>query len=114
MSTTGCPCCGSVLHADRVHAQLEGSIVFGLGLALYGKITAADGAIEQSNFHDYPVLRITETPRRLETFVVDSDAPPGGVGEPGVPPVAPALANAVFAASGRRLRTLPLLAGLRS
>ncbi len=106
--------CGTVLNADRVHAQLEGSIVFGLGLALHGEISAAGGAIVQSNFDDYRILRITETPRTLETYIVDSAAPPGGVGEPGVPPVAPALANAVFAAGGRRLRELPLLGALRA
>jgi isoquinoline 1-oxidoreductase beta subunit len=106
--------CGTVLHCDRVHAQLEGSLIFGLGLALHGEITASNGVIEQSNFHDYEVLRIHEAPRKLETFIVDSAAPPAGVGEPGVPPVAPALANASFAASGRRLRELPLLKALRA
>jgi isoquinoline 1-oxidoreductase beta subunit len=106
--------CGTVLHCDRVHAQLEGSLIFGLGLALHGEITASNGVIEQSNFHDYEVLRIHEAPRKLETFIVDSAAPPAGVGEPGVPPVAPALANAIFAASGRRLRELPLLKALRA
>ena len=106
--------CGTVLNADRVHAQLEGSVIFGLGLALRSEITAATGAITQSNFHDYEILRITETPRALETYIVESAAPPGGVGEPGVPPVAPALANAIYAASGRRLRELPLLKALRT
>jgi isoquinoline 1-oxidoreductase beta subunit len=106
--------CGTVLNSDRVHAQLEGSVVFGLGLALRSEITAAAGAITQSNFDDYEILRITETPRTLETYIVGSAAPPGGVGEPGVPPVAPALANAIFAASGRRLRELPLLKAMRT
>lgn len=99
---------GTVVNPDRVRAQMEGSVVFGLSLALQGEITAKGGAIEQSNFHDYPVQRIYETPRILNVEVVPSEAPPGGAGEPGVPPIAPALANAIFAACGQRLRDLPL------
>ncbi len=104
--------CGTVVNPDRVRAQMEGSVIFGLGAALHGEITAREGAIRQSNFHDYKILRIDETPRVIGTWLVESNAPPAGVGEPGVPPVAPALANAIHAASGRRVRELPLLAAL--
>ena len=83
-------------------------VVFGLSLALQGEITARNGRIVERNFHEYPVQRINDTPRELNVEIVDSTAPPGGAGEPGVPPIAPALANAVFAATGKRLRDLPL------
>ena len=86
------------------------SVIFGLSAALDGRITAKGGAIEQSNFHDYPILRIDEAPRAIHVHLVESEAPPAGVGEPGVPPVAPALANAIFAATGERRRELPLRA----
>lgn len=99
---------GQVVNLDRVRAQMEGSVVFGLSLALRGEITAREGRIEQSNFHDYPVLRIYEAPREINVEIVASEAPAGGAGEPGVPPVAPALANAIFKACGQRLRDLPL------
>ena len=78
------------------------------GTVLHGKITAKGGAIEQSNFHDYPLVRMNETPRNIHVHLVESEAPPAGVGEPGVPPVAPAVANAIFAATGERRRELPL------
>ena len=99
---------GQVVNLDRVRAQMEGSVVFGLSLALRGEITAREGRIEQSTFHDYPVLRIYEAPREINVEIVASEAPAGGAGEPGVPPVAPALANAIFKACGQRLRDLPL------
>lgn len=99
--------CGFVLNPDIVKAQMESSIVFGLSAALKGKITFAKGQVEQSNFHDYEVLRMNEMPK-IEVHIVGSSQTPAGVGEPGVPPVAPALANAVFAATGKRLRALPL------
>jgi isoquinoline 1-oxidoreductase beta subunit len=109
--------CGRVIHPDSVIAQMEGSIVFGLSATLYGEITVDHGRVQQSNFHDYPLLRMPQTPV-IETHILDSgareplgaanEAPVGGVGEPGVPPVAPAVANAVFAATGQRLRSLPL------
>lgn len=86
---------------------MEGGIIFGMTAALYGKVTLEDGAVVQSNFHDYPLLRMNETPE-IEVYIVQSDAAPTGVGEPGVPPIAPALANAIFAATGKRLRELPL------
>jgi len=102
---------GHVVHADTIVAQMEGCIVQGLGAALSGEITVSDGRVDQSNFHDYPLLRIHETPR-IETHLMPSGerwgARWGGVGETGLPPLAPALVNAVFAATGQRIRTLPL------
>jgi isoquinoline 1-oxidoreductase beta subunit len=99
--------CGIVINPDTIAAQMEGSIVYGLTCALKGEITIAQGGVVQDNFNDYPMLRLTETPR-VETYTVPSTAAPGGVGEPGVPPIAAAVANAVFAATGKRLRKLPL------
>jgi isoquinoline 1-oxidoreductase beta subunit len=99
--------CGTVVNPDAVEAQLEGAIVFGLSAALHGEITVRGGAVEQSGFEDYPILRMREIPE-IETHLVPSRARPGGVGEPGVPPVAPAVANALAAATGRRIRCLPL------
>jgi isoquinoline 1-oxidoreductase beta subunit len=104
---------GRVANADRVHSQLEGAVVFGLSLALYGKITAKGGAIEQSNFHDYPLVRIFEAPR-THIEIVKSDAPHAGAGEPGVPPIAPALGNAIFALTGKRLREMPFAPALKA
>jgi isoquinoline 1-oxidoreductase beta subunit len=91
-----------------VRAQLEGAFLFGMTSALHGAITVKRGAVEQSNFHDYPLTRIGEAPRSIHVDLVPSDGPPGGVGEPGVPPVAPAIMNAIFALTGQRIRTLPL------
>jgi len=99
---------GLALHPDRVRAQMEGAVAFGISLARFGAITAKDGAIEQSNFHDYPIARFAENAREIHVHLVDSDAPSAGAGETGVPPVAPALANALFAATGERIRDLPL------
>jgi isoquinoline 1-oxidoreductase beta subunit len=99
--------CGLIVNRDRVRAQLEGAVVFGLSLALYGDITMKEGRVEQSNFHDYPILRIDELPE-IHVHMVESDEHPTGVGEPGVPPVAPAVVNAVFAATGKRIRELPI------
>lgn len=101
--------CGPVVSPDGVRAQVEGAINFGLGAALHGKITFADGRVEQTNFDSYPVLMLAEAPT-IEVIIVPSDAPMGGVGEPGTPPIAPAVANAIFAASGQRLRSLPFVA----
>lgn len=101
---------GLVVNPDRARAQMEGAVVFGMSLALHGSITMKNGAVEQTNFRDYRLVRIAEAPRATHVELVDSDAPPGGIGEPGVPPVAPALANAVFALTGKRVRTLPILA----
>jgi len=91
-----------------VKSQFEGASVFGASIALMGEITAANGSIQQSNFHDYPVARMNEAPVETRVHLIDSDAPPAGVGEPGVPPMLPAICNAVFAATGKRIRDLPL------
>jgi len=104
--------CGVVVNPDVVRAQMEGGIGFGLSTALHGALTLKDGQVEQSNFHDYAVLRINEMPA-IEVHTVASTAKPTGVGEPGVPPVAPAVANALYAATGQRIRTLPFAAQLK-
>ena len=98
--------CGLVVNPDIVRDQLQGGIGFGLSAALLGAITIKDGAVEQGNFDDYPVLRINQMPA-VEVHIVPSVAPPTGIGEPGVPPIAPAVGNALFAATGKRLRTQP-------
>jgi isoquinoline 1-oxidoreductase beta subunit len=99
--------CGTYVNADRVRAQQEGAVIFGLSLARDSEVTAAGGRIVQGNFNDYRVLRIGQTPD-TRVHLVPSEAPPSGVGEPGVPPIAPAVANALFAATGKRFRELPL------
>ena len=99
--------CGVAINTDLIIAQMESSIVFGLSSALLGEITLAKGVVEQSNFDDYPVLRMHQTPK-IEVVIVPSLDKPGGVGEPGVAGVAPALANAIFAATGVPVRSLPL------
>jgi isoquinoline 1-oxidoreductase beta subunit len=99
--------CGIAVNPDNVRAQMEGGIGFGLSAALFGAITLKDGVVEQSNYHDYRILRIDEMPR-VEVHIVPSMAAPTGVGEPGVPPIAPAVANAIANATGKRLRSLPL------
>ncbi|RKH96708.1 molybdopterin cofactor-binding domain-containing protein [Corallococcus sp. AB038B] len=100
---------GTIVNMERVRAQMEGAVVFGLSLGLYGAITMKDGAVVESNFRDYRLARIAETPKRIHVDIIPSDGRPGGIGEPGVPPVAPALANAVFALTGTRVRELPLV-----
>lgn len=100
--------CGTIINADRVKAQLEGAFLFGQSLLYGGQITMKRGAVQQTNFRDYPIVRMPAAPRRIHTEIIHSDAPPGGVGEPGLPPVAPAIANAIFALTGKRLRTLPI------
>lgn len=103
--------CGAVVNPDRVRAQLEGAVVFGVSLATVGEISFKAGRVEQSNFHDYEVTRIDAAPREIRTHLVGRtgyDKPLGGVGEPGLPPVAPALTNAIFAATGKRIRALPI------
>lgn len=99
---------GRVIHPERVRAQFEGAAVFGASLALMGEITAADGRIRQSNFDDYPVARIHEAPYETHVHIVPSEGLPTGVGEPGVPPIAPAICNALFAITGTRIRQLPI------
>ncbi len=102
-----CIDCGMVANLDAVNNQMEGAGMFGLSLAFFGEITAKDGKIEQSNFHDYQLLRMKDAPH-IDVEVVTSDEPSTGVGEPAVPPLAPALLNAIFAATGKRIRELPL------
>ena len=99
---------GTVVSPDNVRNQFEGAAVFGTSLALFGEITATNGVIDQSNFDNYQIARMNRAPRHVDVHIVKSDVPPAGVGEPGVPPFAPALCNAVFAATGKRVRELPL------
>ncbi len=99
--------CGEAINPGQVEAQMTGSVIDALGPALRCQVTLRDGRAEQSNFDAYPILRIDETPE-IDVEIVNTGAPIGGVGEPGVPPVAPAVANAIFAATGRRMRRLPL------
>jgi isoquinoline 1-oxidoreductase beta subunit len=99
--------CGFAVNPNVIRQQVESAIVYGLSAALHGEVTIEDGRVVQSNFHDYPALRIDECPV-IETAIIDSIEHPEGVGEPGLPPIAPAVANAVFAATGQRLRALPL------
>ncbi|HEV2396401.1 MAG TPA: molybdopterin cofactor-binding domain-containing protein, partial [Candidatus Sulfotelmatobacter sp.] len=99
---------GTVANPEMVHQQFEGAAVFGTSLARTGAITATNGAIDQSNFSDYPVARMNDAPVHVDVQVVASTAPPAGVGEPGVPPMAPAICNAIYAATGKRVRELPL------
>jgi len=99
--------CGQTVNPSIVEAQMESSIVYGLSATLRGEITIEKGAVVQSNFHEFEVLRMDEMPE-IEVHNINSTAPPGGVGEPGLPPIAPAVANAVFAATGIRVRKLPI------
>ena len=98
--------CGLVVNPLTVSAQVESAVAYGLSAALYGKITLKDGVVEQSNFHDYPVLRLTEMPK-MDVHTLPGGTSPTGVGEPGLPPIAPAVSNAVFALTGKRLREMP-------
>ncbi len=102
--------CGYCVHPERVRSQLEGAAVMGLTLAKYGEISLKNGAVEQSNFNDYQLVRIDESPKETRVHIIEHgiDVPPSGVGEPGVPPFAPALCNAIFAATGKRIRQLPI------
>ena len=99
---------GTVVAPDNVRNQFEGAAVFATSLALFSEITATNGTIDQGNFNQYQLARMNTAPRQIDVHIVNSDAPPAGVGEPGVPPFAPALCNAVFAATGKRVRELPL------
>jgi isoquinoline 1-oxidoreductase beta subunit len=99
--------CGKYVNPEIIRAQIESGIVFGLSAALHGAITLRDGKVEQSNFHDYPLLRLAEMPE-VEVHIVESQEKSGGIGEPGVPPIAPAVANAVFTLTGKRIRELPM------
>ena len=100
--------CGFAVHPERVRSQAEGAVIMGLSNAITSELSFKNGRVVQSNYHDYPVLRMNAAPRELHVHLAPSGGPPGGVGEPGVPPVAPALANAVFAATGKRIRSLPI------
>jgi len=99
--------CGSVINPDTVKAQMEGGIIMGLSTALKEKVEFADGGVRSSNLHNYEVLRMHEAPE-IDVHIVVSNDKLGGIGEPGVPPIAPAVANAVFKATGVRLRHLPM------
>jgi isoquinoline 1-oxidoreductase beta subunit len=101
--------CGMAINPDNVRSQVEGSVGFALSAALHGNVTLKDGVVEQSNFHDYAPIRINEMPK-VEVHIVPSAEKPTGIGEPGVPPVAPAVANAIAAATGKRVRNLPIAA----
>ena len=99
--------CGQIVNPEIIRRQIEGAIVYGLSAALYGRITFKDGRVLQGNFNDYPVLRMNEMPA-VEVHIVQSSEAPGGIGEPGLPPAAPAVVNAIYAATGRRIRRLPI------
>jgi isoquinoline 1-oxidoreductase beta subunit len=99
--------CGIAVNPESIRAQLESGVAFGLSAALHSKLSFKEGRVQESNFHDYPVLRLNEMPQ-VQVHIVPSTERPGGIGETGVPPVAPAVANAVFALTGERLRELPL------
>jgi len=100
---------GTVVNPGHTRAQVEGGTLYGISNALYGEITAKNGIVEQGNFPDWRVMRMEEAPHKMDVRIVESNAPPGGVGEPPTPPAAPALANAIFNATGHRMRTLPLI-----
>ncbi len=99
--------CGQMVNPDTIRAQIEGGIIFGITAALYGQITIKDGRVEQTNFDSYQMLRINEAPT-VEVHLIDSNEAPGGIGEPGTAAIAPAVVNAIFAATGKRLRKLPI------
>nr|MCU0761246.1 molybdopterin-dependent oxidoreductase [Steroidobacteraceae bacterium] len=103
--------CGFAVNPQQVVAQIESGVVYGLSMALYGEITLENGAVQQGNFDDYPVARLEEVPP-IEVHIVETGGPLGGIGEPGLPPLAPALAGAIFAATGKRIRRLPLAVSL--
>lgn len=99
---------GTVVNVDRVRSQMEGSVIFGMSAALHGAITMKGGVTQQSNFRDFKLVRIGQAPRKIHVDIIQSEGAPGGIGEPGLPPIAPAIANAVFALTGQRVRELPL------
>jgi isoquinoline 1-oxidoreductase beta subunit len=99
--------CGTAVNPGIVAQQMESAVVFALGAALHGRIDIVEGQVKQRNFPDQPLVALRDAPR-VETWIVPSERPPGGVGEPGVPPLAPALAGALHALTGQRLRSLPL------
>ena len=99
---------GTIVNPLTVRQQVEGAAVMGTSLAFYGEITATNGVIDQTNFDRYQVARMNAAPQETNVHIVASEAPPAGVGEPGLPPFAPALYNAIFAATGKRYREMPL------
>jgi isoquinoline 1-oxidoreductase beta subunit len=99
--------CGTVVNPDTVEAQIQGAIIFGITAALYGEITLKDGRVQQTNFDTYQILRMNEAPA-IEVHIVQNSEPPGGVGEPGTSAIIPAVTNAIFAATGKRLRKMPV------
>jgi isoquinoline 1-oxidoreductase beta subunit len=99
--------CGTVVNPDTVESQIQGAIIFGITAALYGEITLKDGRVQQTNFDTYQMLRMNEAPA-IEVHIVQSSEPPGGMGEPGTSAIIPAVTNAIFAATGKRLRILPI------
>jgi len=99
--------CGQMVNPDTIHAQLEGGITFGLSAALFNEITFARGRVQQNNFNDFRSLRISEAPK-IETYLIQNGEKPGGVGETGTACAAAALCNAIYAASGKRVRSLPV------
>jgi isoquinoline 1-oxidoreductase subunit beta len=102
--------CGTYVNPERIQSQIEGAAIMGMSLAKYGEVTFKNGKVQQANFDDFPVIRIDEAPAVTNVYIVPpgADTPPSGVGEPGVPPFAPALINAIFAATGKRIRTMPI------
>ena len=102
--------CGTVINPNTVAQQMESAVIFGLTAALYGKIDIKDGVVQQNNFPTYPMVQLAQAPE-VQTFIVPSNRPPSGVGEPGLPPIAPAVGNALFALTGKRQRSLPLVTG---
>ena len=99
---------GTIVNPTIVRQQFEGAAVMGTSIAFYGDISATNGVIDQSNFDTFQVARMNVSPRETNIHIVDSEAPPAGVGEPGLPPIAPAIYNAIFAATGKRVREMPL------
>ena len=101
--------CGTAVNTDSIESQMQGAAIFGMSLAYYGKITAKGGAIEQSGYHDYKMTRIHQAPEEIHVEIIKNNDKPTGVGEPGVPPIAPAIINAIFNATGKRYYSLPLM-----
>jgi isoquinoline 1-oxidoreductase beta subunit len=99
--------CGSVVNPDTIEAQVQGATIFGITAALHGEITLRDGRVEQANFDTYQMLRMSEAPA-IEVHIIKSSEPPGGMGEAGTSAIVPAVTNAIFAATGKRLRRLPV------